>query len=103
MLSVDAKEQPLAVPWILSNLVLKIGYFLALELTRWARLAGQQAPGTHLSPVLQHWNYKHMPLCLGYLYRLWALGVKLKFGILMLLRATILLAEIAPSSSSSSI
>lgn len=48
---VDVKEQPLAVPRILSTLFLKIGSSLALELIRRARLVGQQGPGTCLSPV----------------------------------------------------
>lgn len=33
------------------TLFLKIKSFLALELTRWARLVGKQGPGTCLSPV----------------------------------------------------
>lgn len=48
---VDVKEHPLAVPWILPTLFLKIESSLALKLTRWARLVGQRGPGTCLSLV----------------------------------------------------
>lgn len=39
---------------------------LTLELIYSARLVGQQALEIHLSPLPQHWDSKHSPLCLGF-------------------------------------
>lgn len=52
------------VPQQLSTwLVCETRSLISLELTVYARLAGQLAPGTHMTPPPQSWSYKFRPPC----------------------------------------
>lgn len=81
-----------ATPPVPPLCLLRQSLSLNLNTVALARLAGHRAPGTHLSPVPQHWGYRCTPPSLAFK---WLLGIRTES--LMPLRQVLYLLNHLPS------
>lgn len=74
-LSLQSPENNLKY-WSSGTIHIGLDFLFGLDLTKQARLAGKQAPGTHLSLPLQCWDYSNIPPHLAFFFFLMRIELK---------------------------